>query len=188
MKNRIKEHRQVRAGELLPHEFNWRRHSEAQRQALRAILDDVGFARSLLVYERGDGKLVLIDGHLRAGLDPDALVTVEVLDVNDAEARKLLLTIDPLAALAGSDADTVAALSRITETDQAALQELWQSVEAASRQTQQLLAEASKGPPAGETPAPSQFLILIECKDEAEQRELLQRFHEEGLTCKALLS
>src|SRR5436305_2022001 len=93
----------------------------AQRAALEATLDDVGFARSLLAYELPDGRLKLIDGHLRADLDPDARVTVEVLDVNDDDARKLLLTIDPLAALAQTDQDALAALRQVTATDQAAL-------------------------------------------------------------------
>jgi hypothetical protein len=32
------------------------------------------------------------------------------------------------------------------------------------------------------------FLILITCRDEREQVELLRVFQEEGLTCRALLS
>src|SRR5262245_36031573 len=124
-RNRIKEHRQVRAGDLVPHEHNWRRHPAQQRAALEAILEEVGFARSLLAYELPDGRLKLIDGHLRADLDPDALVAVEVLDVADEEARQLLLTIDPLAALAQADQDALAALRQVTETEQAALQSLW---------------------------------------------------------------
>ena len=42
----------------------------------------VGFARSLLAYEVPDGRLKLLDGHLRRELDPDLEVDVEVLDVN----------------------------------------------------------------------------------------------------------
>jgi hypothetical protein len=53
-----------------------------------------------LAYELPDGRLKLIDGHLRRDLDPDMLVDVEILDVNEDEARALLLSIDPLAALA----------------------------------------------------------------------------------------
>jgi hypothetical protein len=35
---------------------------------------------------------------------------------------------------------------------------------------------------------PEQYLVLITCRDEQHQVELLQRFHAEGLPCKALLS
>src|SRR5439155_10177655 len=100
IRNRIKGHRRVRAGELVPHEWNFRLHPEMQRAALGALYQEVGFARSLLAYEMADGRLKLIDGHLRRDLDPDMEVDVEVLDVDEQEARALLLSIDPLAALA----------------------------------------------------------------------------------------
>jgi hypothetical protein len=87
----------VRAGDLVPHELNFRLHPEGQQQALYAA---VGFVRSLLSYELPDGRLMLIDGHLRRALTPDLEVDVEVLDVTEDEARALLLSIDPQAALA----------------------------------------------------------------------------------------
>src|SRR6266850_8243008 len=94
IRNRIKRHCRVRAGDLVPHEWNFRTHPELQRSALAALYREVGFARSLLAYELPDGRLKLSDGHLRRDLDPDMEVDVEVLDVTDAEARALLLTID----------------------------------------------------------------------------------------------
>src|SRR5438034_11766157 len=100
IRNRIKTHRRVRAGDLVPHEWNYRLHPELQKAALQALYREIGLARSLLAYELPDGRLKLIDGHLRRDLDPDLEVDVEVLDVNDDEARALLLSIDPLAALA----------------------------------------------------------------------------------------
>src|SRR3954454_22175030 len=100
VRNRIKRHARVRAGDLVPHEFNFRTHPEGQRAALAALYREVGFARSLLAYELPDGRLKLIDGHLRRDMDPDMEVAVEVLDVSDDEARTLLLSIDPLAELA----------------------------------------------------------------------------------------
>jgi hypothetical protein len=100
VRNRIQGHRRVRAGDLVPHEWNFRLHPEPQRAALEALYREVGSGRSLLAYELPDGRLKLLDGHLRRDLDPDMLVDVEVLDVNDDEARALLLSIDPLAALA----------------------------------------------------------------------------------------
>src|SRR5262249_51692877 len=125
-RNRIVKNVRIRAGDLVPHELNPRLHSEAQRAALAALYDEIGFARSLLAYELPDGRLKLIDGHLRASMDADHEVDVEVLDVNDAEARALLLAIDPLAQLAGYEADTLAELRRITEQDSAAVKSLWE--------------------------------------------------------------
>src|SRR6185369_17034939 len=86
IRNRIKSHRRVRAGDLLPHEWNFRVHPDLQRAALQALYEQIGFARSLLAYELPDGRLKLIDGHLRAAMDPEQTVEVEVLDVNDREA------------------------------------------------------------------------------------------------------
>jgi len=45
-------------------------------------------------------RLMLIHGHLRAETTKNAMVPVLVLDVTEAEADKLLLTLDPLAAMA----------------------------------------------------------------------------------------
>ena len=106
IRNRIKCHRKVRAGDLVPHEWNFRSHPFAQKAALSSIYQEVGFARSLLAFELPDGRLKLIDGHLRRDRDPDMLVDVEILDVTEDEARKLLLTIDPLAAILYRASDT----------------------------------------------------------------------------------
>jgi hypothetical protein len=179
-RNRIKRHVRVRAGGLVPHELNPRVHSEAQRAALAMLYEEIGFARSLLAYELPDGRLKLIDGHLRAGMDPDQEVEVEVLDVNDAEARALLLAIDPLAQLAGYDADLLEELRGQTAKDSQAIQTLWQALEAASDRTKKSLERLHHQ----DGPA-EQFFILIECADESEQRELLVRFQREGLKCQA---
>src|SRR5436190_2185024 len=99
IRNRIKGQRRVRAGDLVPHEWNYRLHPDSQKVALWPLYQEVGFARSLLAYELPDGRLKLIDGHLRRDIDSDMEVEVEILDVNDAEARELLLSIDPLVQL-----------------------------------------------------------------------------------------
>jgi hypothetical protein len=182
-RNRIKRHARIRAGDLVPHELNPRLHSEAQRAALAALYDEIGFARSLLAYELPDGRLKLIDGHLRADLGPEHEVEVEVLDVNDAEARALLLVIDPLAQLAGYDAELLEELRGITERDSEAVKSLWQALEEASTRTKKEMDRDNER----DLP-PEQFLILVECVDEAEQLTLLQRFQEEGLKCQAKIA
>src|ERR1051325_9450596 len=129
-KNRIKAHRKVRAGDLVPHEWNFRLHPEAQKDALAGIYDEVGFARSLLAYELPDGRLKLIDGHLRRDFDPDLEADVEVLDVSDEEARKPLLPIDPLAALAEQQEQIRQRLLEITPVSSAPLEAAWQAAAA----------------------------------------------------------
>src|SRR5256885_16115074 len=116
IRNRIKAHRRVRAGDLVPHEWNFREHPDTQRAALQALYAEIGFARSLLAYELPDGRLKLIDGHLRRQLDPEMMVEVEVLDLTDEEARKMLLSVDPLTTLAGHDEGKRAELRRLTKS------------------------------------------------------------------------
>jgi len=157
--------------------------SISQRAALAALYDEIGFARSLLAYELPDGRLKLIDGHLRAGLGADHEVEVEVLDVNDAEARALLLVIDPLAQLAGYDVEILEELRGLAERDSQAVKSLWETLEEASARTKRDLDKLSER----DLP-PEQFLILVECADEAEQRELLGRFQEQGLKCQAKIA
>jgi hypothetical protein len=180
-RNRIIGHRRVRAGDLIPHELNWRKHPSEQRAALIALYDEVGFARSLLAYELADGRLQLIDGHLRRDINPDMLVDVEVLDVTPEEARKLLLSMDSLAGLAESDTAAVAALRQSVDTDSPELAELWQSLASAEAATGAALDAAAAAPA-------EQFLILVECRDEPHQVELLQQLRAEGIACKPLIS
>ena len=114
IRDRIKGLQRVKARELHNHPGNWRKHPQQQQNAMQAILEDIGYATALVAYETAQG-LVLIDGHLRAGLDPDQLVPVLVLDLNDEEALKVLATLDPLSSMA--------------ETDTAALEDILESIQ-----------------------------------------------------------
>jgi len=124
IRDRIKDLRRVRAADLVPNPKNWRRHPRAQAKALRALLTEIGYADALLVRELSDNRLMLIDGHLRAETTPDALVPVLILDVTEKEADKILLTLDPLAAMAESDAERIKALIETVGTNSAAVEEL----------------------------------------------------------------
>lgn len=124
IKNRVKSLRMVPASDLLPNPKNWRTHPEAQKNALRGVLAEVGMADACLARELPDGSLMLIDGHLRAETVADATVPVLILDVTEAEADKLLATLDPLAAMAESDAAKLDELLRNVDTGSEALQEL----------------------------------------------------------------
>ena len=100
IRDRIKELRRVKASLLVPNPKNWRIHGKQQAAALKGLLSEVGYADALLARELPDGKLMLIDGHLRAETTPLQEVPVLILDVTEAEADKILLTLDPLAGMA----------------------------------------------------------------------------------------
>src|SRR5208282_6786047 len=110
IRDRIRELRRVRASQLVPNPRNWRRHPKVQVDALRDLLAEIGYADALLARELADGRLMLIDGHLRAETTPNQDVPVLVLDVTEEEADKLMLVIDPLGAMALSDSEKVEAL------------------------------------------------------------------------------
>jgi len=102
IRDRIKRLVRVKGRDLAPNLKNWRRHPQAQRDAVKAVLTEVGFAGAALARETEAG-LVLIDGHLRAELNPDQEIPVLVLDVTAEEADKILATMDPLAEMAEAD-------------------------------------------------------------------------------------
>lgn len=125
IRDRVRELRRVKAGELVPNPKNWRTHPKAQADALRGILAEVGYADALLARELPDGSLILVDGHLRAETTPEQEVPVLVLDINEAEADKLLLSLDPLAALAETNAVALDALLREVDTGSEGLQQMY---------------------------------------------------------------
>jgi len=185
IRDRVKELRRVRAAELRPHPRNWRTHPARQRDALRGLLAEIGYADALLAREMPDGSLMLIDGHLRAETTPDQLVPVLVLDVDETEAATILATLDTITGLAGVDAAQFAELTREVQIDSPAARSLLEDV----ARTAELL---DPGEPCG---APDEtdrlrerFQILIDCRDEQEQSELLLQLHRDGHRCRALIA
>lgn len=72
-RDRIRELRRIRADQLRPNPRNWRSHPQRQRDALRGVLAEIGYADALLARELADGSLELVDGHLRAETTPEAM-------------------------------------------------------------------------------------------------------------------
>ena len=104
IRDRIVELRRMKASDLKPSPHNWRTHNTAQKDVLRGVLADIGMADALLARLLPDGSAELIDGHCRADTDSNLTWPVLILDVTEDEAKKLLVTLDPLAAMAGTDA------------------------------------------------------------------------------------
>jgi DNA modification methylase len=123
-RDRITDFRRVKASALAPNPRNWRKHPQAQQDALRGILSEIGYADACLARTLPDGRLQLIDGHLRAEVTPDQELPVLVLDLNDAEADKLMTVLDPLAGMAEADEAALAALIGEIETDSEALKSM----------------------------------------------------------------
>lgn len=124
IRDRVVELVRVPASDLRPNPRNWRTHPAAQADALRGVLAEVGFAGAELARRLDDGTLMLIDGHLRAEVSGTNPIPVLVLDVNEAEADKLLATFDPLGAMAQADVVTLNELLHDVETGSQALADM----------------------------------------------------------------
>lgn len=123
--------------ELAENPANWRRHPEAQIAALTDTLAEVGWAGALLYNER-TGRL--IDGHGRRKValsQGSESVPVLVGDWSEEDERKILATLDPLAAMA--------------EADDAALKALLAGIDTQSQAINAMFADMA---PAPELPAP----------------------------------
>jgi len=123
-RDRIKELRRVRAGDLRPCPWNWRDHPPEQREALEAILAEIGFAGAGLARELEDGSLELIDGHMRAELDLDQEMPVLILDVTEEEAKKILATHDPLGAMSTDNVEARRRLLEEIDAEEASLRKM----------------------------------------------------------------
>lgn len=181
VRDRIKELRRVPARLLRPHPKNWRTHPAAQRDALRGVLAEIGYADALLARELEDGSLELIDGHLRAETTPDAEVPVLVVDLDDREAAKLLVVLDPLASLAETDDQKLADLAEAFETQNGAVQAL---VAGLVKRAEAAAADEPPITPPDEVDVPESYQVVVECRDEAEQQAVYERLVAEGHRCK----
>jgi ParB-like chromosome segregation protein Spo0J len=188
IRDRIKELRRVKAAELRPHPNNWRVHPQSQQDALRGILAEVGYADALLARELPDGTLQLIDGHLRAETTPEMEVPVLVVDLDDREAAKLLAVHDPLAGLAEANNDALAELLEQVQTENEAVQGLLDQMltDPELPQGDQTEDPGSEGAPPREVDVPEAFQVVVECRDEQQQRVIYERMTGEGLKCRLL--
>lgn len=183
IRDRIKELRRVRAADLHPHPKNWRTHPDAQRDALRGVLAEIGYADALLVREDSSGRLHLIDGHLRAETTPEAMVPVLVLDVDAEEADKILLTHDPLASLAGADRQKVSELVDACDFEHPQVVEMLDNLEKEIANQLWPPDESNERP---EVTIPESYQVVVECEDEADQEQLYERMRREGYRCRVL--
>jgi hypothetical protein len=190
IRDRIKELRRVRADELRPNPRNWRLHPPEQQDALRGVLAEVGYADALLARELEDGTLILIDGHLRAETTPDAVVPVLVLDVDEQEADKILLTHDPLAAMAAVSEQNLQELLADVQTENTAVRSLLDTIGEAAAGHGSAAAGSAGGSPNAidppEVPIPECYQVVVECRDETDQQTVFETMRAEGYRCRVL--
>lgn len=93
------------ADQLLANPFNFRIHPKNQQDAMTGVLNQVGWVQRVIVNRR-TGHIV--DGHLRVSLAISAGaqdVPVIYVDLSEEEEALVLATLDPISAMAATDAD-----------------------------------------------------------------------------------
>lgn len=131
-RNRIVGHAEVAPGDLVPNPQNWRLHPKFQSEVMAELLGEVGWVQDIIVNQRSGH---LVDGHLRLDLAlrrGEPAVPVKYVDLDEDEERRILLTLDPVAALAVADRGVLdELLSHIGESSDA-VQQLIASVAASA--------------------------------------------------------
>jgi ParB-like chromosome segregation protein Spo0J len=181
--NRIVRYSNEAPDQLLANPANWRTHSGRQADALRGVLGDVGIVQNVIANVRSG---FLIDGHLRvmeAMRSNQPTIPVTWVDLSPAEEALVLATLDPLSALAGTDAAKLDELLREISTDDPAVQQMLDDLATSAGIVPNINAEPARNESISE-----QWLIVVTCINEAQQVDLLQQFQKEGLSCRALIS
>ena len=91
--------------QLLANPSNWRVHPMAQREALAAVLDEVGWVQRVIVNKTTQH---VVDGHLRVALAlsrDEPTIPVNYVELDVREESLVLAALDPIAAMATTDKD-----------------------------------------------------------------------------------
>ncbi len=117
----------IRPSELDPNPANWRTHPDTQVKALADVIGEVGWAGAVLLNEQ-TGRL--IDGHARKKIAEgnDEPVPVLIGSWTEEQERLILLTLDPIGAMAQADAKALEGLLETVEGSTAAISDLLQSI------------------------------------------------------------
>jgi len=172
---------------IKPAAYNPRKHlrpSDPEYQRIKRSIEAFGLAEPL-VWNKRTGNLV--GGHQRLKILRDefgaAEVDVSVVDLDPAEEKALNLALNKVGGTwdEGALADLLGELreqidASVTGFTQAEIDELLGTTPAENE-------EDTSSQLAGLI-----YCVIIDCKDETDQREMLERFNQEGLTCRALIS
>jgi DNA modification methylase len=121
-RNRIVGEGEQPASQFIANPNNWRQHPQAQRDAMRGALNEVGWVQRVIVNRRTG---YLIDGHERvweALQNGDAQVPYVEVDLDEAEEAYVLATLDPIGAMAQADAAKLDELLREVQSSEAGVQ------------------------------------------------------------------
>lgn len=103
IKNRIVGSGEEALDQIMFNPRNWRIHPLNQQNALKGVLEEVGWVQQVIVNKRTGN---LVDGHLRCQLaarEGNTTIPVVYVDLDEAEEDLILSTLDPIGAMAATD-------------------------------------------------------------------------------------
>jgi hypothetical protein len=186
--NKIIGHEMVPPDQLLANPLNFRIHSKVQKDAMRAMLREIGWLDEIIV-NRNSG--VLVNGHMRVDIalsDNEPLVPVRYVDLSEEEENLALATFDNVAALAGTDRDQLESLLESTFTKDDDLADFLRSLQPSNLPEYDEPLSPSEDDYSDQDMGGEKWLIIVTCSGEGHQRDLLEQFEQEGLECRPLSS
>lgn len=130
IKNRIVGSGEEALDQIMFNPRNWRIHPLNQQNALKGVLEEVGWVQQVIVNKRTGN---LVDGHLRCQLaarEGATTIPVVYIDVSEEEEALVLATLDPIAAMAA--------------TDKQKLDELFQDIQSDNENVQKLISDIAE--------------------------------------------
>lgn len=172
----------VDVGDLQPWEKNPRKNDAAVAEVAKSI-EHFGFGAPILARQ---ATRTIIAGHTRLRAAKTLGMTrvpVRFLDISEQDAELLALADNKLSEIAEWDDAQLAAVLDELKADGANL-----SVAGfTEKDLDALAASLDPGDPVQVDPT-SQYLVLVTCKDEQDQAQILERLMADGLDVKAMMS
>jgi hypothetical protein len=181
--NRIVGHGEKPASEFKLNPNNWRTHPGPQQEALREILERIGWVTGV-IENVTTGNLV--DGHLRVSESlksaPSTLIPFTQVELTEEEEKQILLLFDPLASMATADEDMLRGLLEMTGLESDVLLSVLRESD--------LLASIEPIQPNLEDPSfnyQSQFGVIVVCESEDHQQEVFNALSEQGYSVRVVV-
>jgi ParB-like chromosome segregation protein Spo0J len=175
------------AAKLKPDPLNARIHEEENLDAIRASIDSLGVYGPILVQAKtkriiaGHGRLAVFE---ERGIDP---VPCILLKVDDARAREIALRDNRTAELAGWDGEKLAkVLDELDEQLKLSPLDLGFTDEDLDALIERAAGDEPADEPGDHTPPVTQFKVIVHCKDENDQADLLGRLKKQGYKCHSM--
>jgi len=178
--------KKMKLAELKPAPYNPRTISEAALRGLSASIKRFGLVEPIIVNKRSGN---VVGGHQRLKvLESEGVkeTQVVIVDLDEAEEKALNVALNNQAIAGDFTADIQALIDELRVEIPEAVTELCfdELLEGLEFNAGSQPKEPDSSPQLGDL----EYRVIIDCESEQEQYELLDRFEQEGLKCRALIS